>query len=63
MTWQSDTGTLSYSVDGVSVTKKLVRPPLENDNYAGSYKGALSWVNTCNGTHENYVQIVVTQVG
>jgi hypothetical protein len=63
MTWQSDTGTLSYSVDGVSVTKKLVRQPLDNDNYAGSYMGALSWANSCTGTHENYVEIVVTQVG
>lgn len=66
MTWQSDdasNGTLTYTVDGVSVTKKVVRQALEDDNYAGRYMGALSWVNSCTGMHEDFVEITVTQVG
>ncbi len=66
MTWRSDdgsSGNLAYSIDGVTVTKKVVRQPVEDDNYAGKYLGALSWVNTCTGLHENYVDITVTQVG
>ena len=66
MTWTSEdavNGTIAYSIDGVSVTKKVVRQPLENDNYAGTYLGALSWVSTCSGKHENVVDLTVTQVG
>lgn len=66
MTWSSPdarTGTITYSIDGVSVTKKVVRQTLENDNYSGRYLGALSWVNSCSGMHENPVDITVTQVG
>lgn len=66
MTWHSDdasNGTLTYGIDGVTVSKKVVRQPVENDNYAGQYFGALSWVNSCTGVHENYVEIAVTQVG
>lgn len=66
MTWSSAdalSGTISYSIDGVSVTKKVVRQTLENDSYAGRYLGALSWVNSCTGKHEDPVDVTVTQVG
>ncbi len=36
---------------------------VESDNYAGQYLGALSWVNSCTGLHEDFVDIAVTQVG
>ena len=44
MTWQpeSDTaGVLTYSVNGVNVTKSIVRETLVDDNYNGSYLIAL----------------------
>lgn len=66
MTWRSDdgsNGTLTYGVDGVTVSKKVVRQPVESDDYAGQYLGALSWVNSCTGLHEDFVDIAVTQVG
>ena len=66
MTWTSAdavSGTIAYSIDGVSVTKKVVRQTLENDDFAGRYLGALSWVNSCTGLQENVVDLTVTQVG
>jgi hypothetical protein len=65
MTWSSadaTSGTITYSVDGVSVTKQMVRQPLDNDTYAGRYMGAFSWTNTCSGVHENFVDLTVTQI-
>ena len=66
MTWNTTdgmNGTIAYTVDGVSVSKQVVRQTLENDNYAGRYFGALSWTNTCTGVHESFANITVTQVG
>jgi hypothetical protein len=66
MTWQSDDairGTLSYTIDGVTVTKFMTRQPIESDDYAGSYLGVLRLQNSCTGVHENVVDVVVTQGG
>lgn len=44
MTWHPTsvtTGTLSYLVDGVAVTKNVVRQTLVNDNFSGHYAGGL----------------------
>lgn len=44
LTWTGTsvtTGTLSYSVDGVSVTKNVVRQTLVNDDFNGNYDGGL----------------------
>jgi len=44
MTWVAqtvDTGTLSYVVDGVAVTKNVVRQTLVLDDYSGTYLGAV----------------------
>jgi len=61
MNWNGS-GTLAYSVDGVNVTKNVVRQPLVVDKYAGRYAGALSWENSCTARHENFAEIVITQV-
>lgn len=40
MTWQKPNGvpgTLTYSVNGVNVTKSLTRQPIGTDNYTGTY--------------------------
>jgi hypothetical protein len=45
MTWNGqfvETGTLTYSVDGVVVNKSVVRQPLVLDNFNGAYLGALN---------------------
>jgi hypothetical protein len=47
MTWQKtsgDPGTLTYSVNGVNVTKSLTRQPIRNDDYTGPYIGGLHLV-------------------
>jgi hypothetical protein len=44
MTWvatSTSTGTLTYTVDGVSVTKLLTRQTLVFDNFAGNFQGAI----------------------
>jgi hypothetical protein len=44
MTWVAqtvETGTLSYVVDGVGVTKNVVRQALVLDDYSGTYPGAI----------------------
>lgn len=42
------TGTLQYTVDGVSVTKQVIRQTWRNNNVAGNYIGA--FVGTSTGT-------------
>jgi len=47
MTWQKtsgDPGTLTYSVNGVTVTKSLTRQPITNDDYTGPYTAGLHLV-------------------
>ena len=49
MTWQKSSGepgTLTYSVNGVNVTKSLVRQPIRNDDYTGRYTVGLHFVAT-----------------
>ena len=72
MTWQAQTvtaGTLTYTVNGIVVTKNLVRQPLVADDFSGHYGGALHETDTgCfnpgfNGTIENIGILNVTQNG
>lgn len=44
MTWTAttvETGTLSYTVDGVAVTKSIQRQTLVNDDFTGHYLGSI----------------------
>lgn len=68
MTWSIDSsntnsGHLIYSVDGVTVTKSLVRTSLAPDDFRGKYAGMMSISNSCTGVQEVNVDIVVTQAG
>jgi hypothetical protein len=72
MTWdgsQIETGVLSYTVNGVAVTKNVIRQTLVLDNYAGHYGGGLHQDSTgclnpaLNGTVENIGILNVTQNG
>ena len=71
MTWASafiQSGTLSYSVDGVAVTKNIVRQTLVNDDYNGTYVGAVhqtsaSCVGLANGTSESFAGLSIVQTG
>jgi hypothetical protein len=58
----STSGTLVYAVGGVAVTKEVTRQLLVFDNFSGRYAGALSWVSSCTGVHEDYADLTVTQV-
>jgi hypothetical protein len=65
LTWatvDSTTGTLTYAVNTTAVTKRVERQLLVYDDYSGHYAAALSWVNSCTGLHEQYADLVVTQV-
>ena len=49
MTWSAqtvDTGTLQYVVNGITVTKNVVRQTLVVDNYNGAYLGAFHITTT-----------------
>jgi len=49
MTWQKgsgEPGTLTYSINGVNVTKSLTRQPIRNDDYTGKYTVGLHFVAT-----------------
>jgi hypothetical protein len=49
MTWQKssgEAGALTYSVNGVNVTKSLTRQPIRNDDYTGSYTVGVHTVST-----------------
>jgi hypothetical protein len=72
MTWTPATalaGTLAYSVDGVPVTKNIVRQFIAYDNFNGTYLGALhQTMSGCadpskNGTVESYATLTVVQTG
>lgn len=62
-------GTLMYSVDGVAVTKAIVRQTLVNENYSGTYVGAVHQTTVgCfdpafNGTAEFFAGLSVIQNG
>ena len=63
----SDTGRLSYTIDGVEVDELLERQPLTLDTYAGSYRGVYtSTASNCgeqNGTSTVIVDFFVVQDG
>ena|SRR5882757_3310008 len=72
MTWQKssgDPGTLTYSVNGVNVTKSLTRQPIRNDDYTGSCTVGLHLVATAcsdpskNGTTDGADTMNFTQNG
>lgn len=47
MTWKKQTGapgTLTYTVNGVSVTKTIMRQPIRNDDYGGAYLAGIHLV-------------------
>jgi hypothetical protein len=62
-------GTLTYSVDGVTVQKTIVRQTLRFENFTGSYAGALESVNSgCinplnNGAAEDFVTVSINHSG
>jgi hypothetical protein len=57
MTWQKgsgEPGTLTYSVNGVNVTKSLTRQPIRNDDFTGPYTVGLHFVATaCSNPSKN----------
>jgi hypothetical protein len=66
MTWSPTsviTGTLSYTVDGVLVTKNVTRQTLVNENYSGHFGGAIHEDNSCFGTTENIGILNIVQNG
>jgi hypothetical protein len=72
MTWQKgsgEPGTLTYSVNGVNVTKSLTRQPIRNDDYTGTYTVGIHFVNTActdpskNGTTDAPLTMTVVQNG
>jgi len=68
-TQTQDSGQLTYSVDGVQVTKTIQRQPLTLDNYNGIYLGILTGTVTgCtnpanNGAYTGPVAIRISQTG
>ena len=70
MTWtpaDATSGTLVYSVNGVSVSKSIVREFITLDDFSGSYLGGIRLTQTgCadpskNGTFDDFATITVTQ--
>lgn len=71
MTWAAtsiSTGTLTYTVDGVSVTKLLTRQTIVNDDFSGTFQGAIHRTATScsvaadNGTRELSAGLFIDQV-
>jgi hypothetical protein len=64
-----ESGTLTYSVDGVQVIKAITRQTLRLENFSGNYVGALeSLAGGCanpanNGQGETFLLIAVRQTG
>ncbi|HLX23194.1 MAG TPA: hypothetical protein VKR38_07610 [Usitatibacter sp.] len=64
----STTGTLTYNVGGVNITKQVQRQTWRTDSVAGQYRGAtIGTFTTCNGatspsTIDNPVTLTITQV-
>jgi hypothetical protein len=72
MTWTATdlvSGTLSYSVNGVAVSKSIVRFYIATEDFSGTYLGAVHFTNSgCtdpmkNGTLEGFATFVNTQNG
>ncbi len=72
MTWQKQSGvpgTLTYSVNGVNVTKSLTRQLIGTDNYSGPYLASIHFVATgclnpaMNGTTDSGSTLTIAQNG
>ena len=70
MTWNAPfvtSGTLTYTVDGISVTKNIIRQTLVNDDFNGTFVGAAHETVSCAGvadvTTENFAGLGVVQNG
>jgi len=71
MTWAPatvTTGTLTYTVDGVPVTKNVTRQTLVNENYSGHFGGGIHEIDTCanpafNGTTDEIGVLDIVQQG
>ena len=64
---RSDAATITYSVDGTNVTKSITRQTWRNQNFAGSYRGAVvgtySGCTQGNGPYESPAILTITQNG
>jgi len=64
---QATTATLSYTVDGVTITRSIARQTWRSQNFSGEYRGAMvgsySGCNTGNGPFESAAVFTVTQQG
>jgi hypothetical protein len=64
-----NSGQITYSVDGVTVSKTIQRQPLTLDNYTGSYSATFAaTVTGCtstanNGSRNSPVTVNITQIG
>ena len=72
MTWTAqtvETGNVSYTVNGVNVSKNVTRETLVNDDFTGTFGGAFHGTATScssssnNATSETYAAWVVSQSG
>jgi len=72
MTWTATdlvSGTLAYSVNGVPVSKSIVRFTIGTEDFSGTYLGGLHLVQTgctdptANGTREGFTNFINTQNG
>jgi len=72
MTWtptDATSGTLVYSVNGVPVTKSIVREFITFDDFSGSYAGGIQLTQSgCtdpskNGTFDDFTNVTITQNG
>ena len=70
MTWtptDATSGTLAYSVNGVAVTKSVVREFITLDDFSGTYQGGIQLTQTgCtdpskNGTFDDFTNVTITQ--
>jgi hypothetical protein len=64
-TGTSTTATITYTVDGVSVTKNVQRQTFRNQDFSGQYRGAVigsySGCSSGNGPYESPAILTVTQ--
>jgi hypothetical protein len=58
-----NTAVLTYSVDGVVVTKNIQRQPLTPDNYNGTYIVTLADSSDCTGNHTSNFPVTISQSG
>lgn len=53
------TGQLSYTLDGVTVTKRISRQPLTHDDYAGEYRASFTYTTgACTDASKNVTRTV-----